>query len=258
MLTGRPPFQAETPAETVRQVMDQEPVPPARLNAKVPRDLETICLKCLQKGPGKRYATAAELGADLGRFLRHEPIQARPTGRVEQFLRWVRRRPAAAGLLAAVVLLLLVGGVGAGLQHRQWAAARDRRTQTDREVRGALEGTRGPLKEGWRAQDLEKLTAAVAEGNRAVDIARSGAASAGVRQEAEAFRADADERLGRAKRNSALREAVLDVAAPQEAGADAPDEAGRRAAPAQPSVDEQYAAAFRRWGLDVDATPEAE
>jgi serine/threonine-protein kinase len=257
-LTGRPPFRAETPAETVRQVIDQEPVPPARLNARVPRDLETICLKCLQKDPGKRYGTAADLGADLGRFLKHEPIQARPTGRVEHCVRWVRRRPAAAGLLAAGVLLPLVAGVGAGLEYRQWAAARDRQGQTDREVRGVLEEARGPLTEGWQAQDLAQMTAALAEGNRAVDIARSGAASAAVRQEAEAFRADADERLGRAKRNSALREAVLDMAAPQEAGADAAEEAGRLAAPAQPSVDEQYAAAFRRWGLDVDGTAEAE
>jgi serine/threonine-protein kinase len=258
LLTGRPPFRAETPAETVRQVIDQEPVPPTWLNAGVPRDLETICLKCLQKDPGKRYATAAHLAADLGRFLRHEPIQARPAGRVEHFVRWVRRRPTAAGLLTAVVLLVLVGGVGAGLQYRQWAAARDRQAQTDREVRGVLESARGLLEEGWPAQDLAELTAALAEGNRAADVARSGAASAVARQEAEAFRANADERLGRAKANGALREAVLDVAAPQDDVADPPDESGRTAAPAQPSADEQYAAAFRRWGLDVDGTPEDE
>jgi serine/threonine-protein kinase len=258
LLTGRPPFRAETAVETVRQVIDQEPVPPARLNARVPRDLETICLKCLRKDPGTRYGTAAQLADDLGRFLRHEPIQARPTGRVEYFVRWVRRRPAAAGLLAAVVLLLLVGGVGAGLQYRQWATARDRQAQTDRDVRGVLEGARGPLQEGWSEQDLAQLTAALAEGDRSVDMARSGEASAAVRQQAEAFRTDADERLGRAKNNRALLEAVLDVAVPPEAGADAPDEAGLKAAPAQPSVDEQYAAAFRRWGLDVDGTAEAE
>jgi tetratricopeptide (TPR) repeat protein len=177
---------------------------------------------------------------------------------VEHILRWVRRRPAAAGLLAAVVLLLLVGGVGAGLQYRQWAAARGRQAQTDREVRGVLESARDPLEEGWAAQDLAQLTAALAEGNRAVDVARSGAASAAVRQEAEAFLADADERLGRAKKNGALREAVLDVAAPLDTGPYAPDEPGRMAAPAQASVDEQYAAAFRRWGLDIDGTAEAE
>ena len=216
MLTGRPPFRGETPAETVRQVIDQEPVPPARLNAAVPRDLETICLKCLQKDPGKRYATAAQLAADLERFLRHEPIQARPIGRVGTLRRWMRRHPAAAGLVAAVVLLLLVGGLSGGLQYRQWAAARDRQEQTDRDVRAVLTAARGPLKEAWQAQDLAQLTAARAEGHRAVDIARSGAASAAVRQEADAFAADADDRLARAKKNGALREALLDIAAPQE------------------------------------------
>jgi serine/threonine-protein kinase len=258
VLTGRPPFHAETPEETVWQVIHQEPVPPAQLIFKVPGDLETICLKCLQKDPGRRYVTAAHLAADLGRFLRHEPIQARPTGRVERLVRWVRRHPAAAGLLAAVLGFVLLGSVGGALQFRQWAADRDRQAQTDREVRGVLASARGPLEEGWPAQDLVKLTAAQAETNRASDIARSGAASAAVRQEAEAFRADADERLRRAKRNGALREAVLDVATPQEVGPDAPDEGGRLAAPAQATVDEQYAAAFRRWGLDVDGTPEAE
>src|SRR5262245_35796666 len=139
MLTGRPPFQAETPAETVRQVMDQEPVPPARLNAKVPRDLETICLKCLQKGPGKRYATAAELGADLGRFLRHEPIQARPTGRVEHCIRWVWRRPVVVGLLAALLLFVLTASIGAWLLNQQRTAARVLQERTDQEILQAVE-----------------------------------------------------------------------------------------------------------------------
>jgi serine/threonine-protein kinase len=92
-LTGGPPFRAETPGETIRQVIHQEPVPPTRLNAKLPRDLETICLNCLHKDPGKRYTAAADLAADLERFLRHEPIRARPTGRLEHCLRWVRHRP---------------------------------------------------------------------------------------------------------------------------------------------------------------------
>jgi serine/threonine-protein kinase len=96
LLTGRPPFRAETPAETVRQVVDQEPVPPARLNAKVPRDLETVCLKCLQKEPNGRYASAAALGDDLRRFEQGRPIRARPLGLAARLGRWSRRNPAAA------------------------------------------------------------------------------------------------------------------------------------------------------------------
>src|SRR5262245_6378331 len=104
MLTGRPPFRAETAAATERQGVREEPVRPARLNAKVPRDLETICLMCLHKDPARRYATAAALADDLRRFQRREPIAARPAGLLERAGKWVRRRPTRAAMLAASLL----------------------------------------------------------------------------------------------------------------------------------------------------------
>jgi tetratricopeptide (TPR) repeat protein len=107
MLTGRPPFRGETASETERQVIADEPVPPARLNPKVPRDLETICLKCLHKDAPRRYADAGALADDLRRFMEGRPIRARRISRLELAWRWCRRNPAGAAL--AVAMLGLVG-----------------------------------------------------------------------------------------------------------------------------------------------------
>jgi serine/threonine protein kinase len=108
LLTGRPPFSGETPLATVMQVLENDPVLVTSLVPNVPRDLETICLKCLAKEPSRRYGSALELAEDLQRFLRDEPIQARPAGPVVKLWRWARRNPAAAGLLAAGLLAPVV------------------------------------------------------------------------------------------------------------------------------------------------------
>lgn len=122
LLVGRPPFQADNPIDTVLQVLHREAVAPRQLNARIPRDLETICLKCLRKSPRRRYADAAALADDLQRFLNHRPIRARPVGVVERTAKWMRRRPA----LAALIVVAVAGFAGVTWQWR--AATRERRT----------------------------------------------------------------------------------------------------------------------------------
>src|SRR5262249_27802332 len=110
------PFQGESALDTLLQVVENDPVPPSILRPRLSIDLETICLKCLQKDARQRYGSASDLAADLRSFLAGEPIRARPVGRLERIGRWCRRHPeqAAAGALAVVALLALTGlGLGA-------------------------------------------------------------------------------------------------------------------------------------------------
>jgi serine/threonine protein kinase/WD40 repeat protein len=129
MLTGRPPFQGMTPLDTVQQVQVQEAVPPRRLQPKVPLDLQTICLKCLQKEPRKRYGSALALAEDLARFRRGEAIWARPVHPLERLGRWCGRNPVLAGMTAAVAVLLVV------LALQVWRAAVRLQEERDAAVR---------------------------------------------------------------------------------------------------------------------------
>lgn len=125
-VTGHPPFKAASAYDIILKVLSEEPVPPGKLNATVPRDLETICLKCLRKEAHLRYASAAELADDLRRFSSNEPIQARPVSRWERAIKWVKRHPArtAALGLALVALILGVGGGSAAWLWQNSEAAR--------------------------------------------------------------------------------------------------------------------------------------
>jgi WD40 repeat protein/tRNA A-37 threonylcarbamoyl transferase component Bud32/tetratricopeptide (TPR) repeat protein len=118
LLTGRPPFQSSSIVETIKQAIETPPVPPRLLNPSVDRDLETICLKCLEKDPAHRYATAADLADELQRFLDGEPIKALRAGAVTRGWRWLRRRPLVAALATSLVVLALVVAGSAGVAQR--------------------------------------------------------------------------------------------------------------------------------------------
>jgi len=126
-LTGRPPFQASNPMDTLLQVLDKEPVSPRQLDFKIPRDVETICLKCLEKDPRRRYDSAAALQADLSRWLADEPILARPITGAERLVKWVKRRPQVALLTSMILgligLVMMVAIVGFAAVLWQWRSA---------------------------------------------------------------------------------------------------------------------------------------
>jgi WD40 repeat protein len=168
LLAGRPPFRAESPLETLRQVREQEPVRLRALNGLIDRDLETICLKCLEKEPQRRYGSAEALAEDLERWLEGHPILARPTSSWERWLKWARRRPAAAAVLAIGTLALL-GFLGGGLwvyqelQTRRLQEIVARERQTEAEWFSLLEQARADRLVGNRWRSLERIAEAAAK-----------------------------------------------------------------------------------------------
>jgi WD40 repeat protein/Tfp pilus assembly protein PilF len=170
LLTGRPPFRAATVLETLDQVKGSEPVPPSRLVPRLPRDIETICLKCLRKEPSRRYESASALAEDLRRFQLGEPIVARRTGGAERAWRWCRRNRAIAGLLTSVVVLIgaiaIVSAISAarlGVEARRAQAAE--RAALERLFHAAFtqaKASRGSGRMGQRHETLKALAEAAA------------------------------------------------------------------------------------------------
>lgn len=157
LLTGQPPFRAETPMETLMRVIEREPEKPRSLNPRVDRDLETICLKCLEKESQRRYSSAEALAEDLERWLHGEPILARPSTAFERAVKWVKRRPVTAGLTAAVAASLVTGMIVSSYfaieANQQAVRAEDERDRAEANARQATEERNRADQETEQAKD---------------------------------------------------------------------------------------------------------
>ena len=181
LITGGPPYRGATISQTLEQVKSSEPVPPSRLVPGLPRDLETVTLKCLEKDPASRYATAGDLADDLGRFLEDRPIRAHRAGTLERSVRWCRRNPAVAGLLASLITMFLAGFVAVTVQWRRANAEAIRANiiaHSETQARAAESALRTQAQAEIAARDFD----------RGLDLARRGDADLGSLWMAETLR----------------------------------------------------------------------
>lgn len=164
LLVGRPPFQAASVMETLRLVLENDPVSPRQFAPSLSRDLETICLKCLAKEPARRYESATHLADDLGRYLAGEPILARPVGRIERAVKWARRRPAVAAMSTAVVIVTAVAlvAISLALVQTREALGDARRARGEAESseqqaqRNLYDARLFPLTQSWQDGDFAR------------------------------------------------------------------------------------------------------
>jgi serine/threonine protein kinase len=192
-LTGRPPFRGATVLETLEQVCHQEPVSLRLLQPRVPRDLETVCLKCLRKEPGRRYASALDLADDLRRFLEGRPVVARPVGGPERLGRWCRRNPALAGLAAALVLALLLGAAGITWK---WREAEQRRGEAEAQREKAAGAERETAVQRDAAVSARNESQRVSAGvllDKGIDLAEQGEVAEGLFWMVEALKVAPEE-----------------------------------------------------------------
>jgi tetratricopeptide (TPR) repeat protein/tRNA A-37 threonylcarbamoyl transferase component Bud32 len=230
LLCGRPPFKGDTVLQTLEQVKTQDPTPPRASNPKLDRDLETICLKCLDKEPQGRYGSAQELADDLERFVEDKPIRARRADLVQRARRLARRHRAVVGAtVVSLLVTLTILAASVGWLARDQAA---RRTETEREAGAALEEAAKWQREG-------RLPEALAAARRAAWVVDTGTAGASFRQRVQARRAGLE-------LVAELEEARLEMTALKEGQFDV--ELG----------DRLFAEAFQRAGLDVEALPAEE
>lgn len=186
LLTGRPPFQGTNLAAVIAQVKDVDPVSPRRLNAGIPADLETICLRCLEKQPARRYSSAGELAADLQRYLQREPVHARPISSCGRAWRWAHRRPLAATSIGVSVLMLMLSAAVLVVSSIRIRESRDvAQARLADALFSEARALRAANLPGWRAQVLQNVVEV-----RRLDAA--GRLTGSLRQEAIAALARAD------------------------------------------------------------------
>jgi tetratricopeptide (TPR) repeat protein len=259
LLTGHRPFEDKDTQEMLRRVRKGLFQPPRQVNKQVPAALDAICRKAMAREPKDRYPTAKALADDVEHWLADEPVAAYREPLPARARRWARRhRPLVAGVAAMLLTALVLGGGTGWWLHQQrrerQAEALTRQHDAEQKAGFSMEQARQALAQGWEKHNTAQLTEAQAEADKAVTVAQAGAGEE-VRAAAAALLAEVETKTAQAAKNQRLMADLLDVTKPRETQAYQKDESGHVMALAQPSADEQVAAAFRRWGVDLDREP---